>query len=219
MTRPQILAVAFDLDGLMFNTEALFFQVAGQMLAARGKVFTREMMAAMIGRQAVVAYPAMKRLADLPETPEELMAEARKRFFAEIDTAVQPTSGLFVLLQTLQERNIPRAVCTSSRKEYATRLLTNHGLIHHFSYLLTAEDVTLGKPNPEIYTKAAERFGILPANLLVLEDSPAGVSAGKAAGAYTVGVPHDHSPAGPLAAADLIIDRLDATELLGFWHG
>ena len=55
-------------------------------------------------------------------------------------------------------------------------------------------------------------------NLLVLEDSPAGVTAGRAAGAFTVGVPHEHSPAGPLATANLIVERLDAPELTALFR-
>src|SRR5262245_65428478 len=93
--RPAIRAVAFDLDGLMFDTEALFARVAAAMMEARGKEFTPTMMAAMIGRQAALAYPALKVLGDLEESPEELLAEARHRFYAEVDAAVHPTPGLF----------------------------------------------------------------------------------------------------------------------------
>ncbi len=210
----KILAVAFDLDGLMFDTEALFVRVATSMLADRGKVFTAEIMAAMIGRQAVIAYPAMKALAGLSETPEELLAEARERFFAVMDSAVHPTPGLFSLLEHLEHRSLPRAVCTSSRRAYAERLLTNHGLLKHFAFLLCAEDVAHSKPDPEIYLTAASRFGISPGELLVLEDSPAGLSAAKAAGTFAVVVPHDHSPAEALQGADLIVTRLDDPEVL-----
>ena len=212
---PRIRAVAFDLDGLMFDTEALFFHVASEMLAARGKQFTREMMAAMIGRQAAIAYPALKELAELPDSPEELLAEARSRFFALIDTAVHPTPGLFVILHAVARRKLPRAVCTSSRRAYAERLLDQHGILAHFSVLLTAEDVARSKPDPEIYLKAADRLGVEPAHLLVLEDSPAGVAAGSAAGTFTVGIPHEHSPVHALGQAHLVVDRLDDPQLLG----
>lgn len=207
--KSKIRAVAFDLDGLMFDTEALFFRVAGEMLSVRGKVFTKEIMSAMIGRQAVVAYPAMKEMAGLSETPEELLAEARERFYTLIDTAVHPTPGLFSLLNHLEKARIPRAVCTSSRRSYADRLLGNHGLAHHFSFLLCAEDVTNSKPAPEIYLKAASQFGISPQEMLVLEDSPAGLAAGKASGAFVVAIPHEHSPAEELRTANLIVTRLD----------
>lgn len=212
--RVAIRAVAFDLDGLMFDTEALFVRVAGEMLAERGKVFTPEIMAAMIGRQWPVAGPAFKEMAGLEESLDELRDETRRRFAALFDTAVHPTPGLFALLEHLEHRRIPRNVATSSRREYAAGLLARHGLDRHFAFLLGAEDVTQSKPDPEIYRKAARMHGIEPAALLVLEDSPAGVAAAKAAGAFTVAVPHDHSPATNLGAADLVVPRLDDPVLL-----
>lgn len=209
-----IRAVVFDLDGLMFDTEALFHRVAGEMLAARGKQMTSEIMQAMIGRRAVDAGQAFKTLAGLDEPVEDLMAEAKARFMAEIDAAVHPTPGLFVLLDRLAARRLPLAVATSSRRSYAERLLGGHGLLDRFQFLLTAEDVERGKPDPEIYRKAAQRFGVPAASVLVLEDSAAGLQAAKGAGAFAVGVPHEHSPAENLQAAALIVSRLDDPAVL-----
>jgi HAD superfamily hydrolase (TIGR01509 family) len=211
---PTLLAVAFDLDGLMFDTEALFVRVATEMLAERGKAFTPEIMAAMIGRQWPVAGKAFREMAGLSESLDALREESRRRFRALMDTAVHPTPGLFALLAHLGRDGWPLAVCTSSRREYAERLLAHHGLRGYFAFLLTAEDVTHGKPDPEIYRTAAARFGISPGALLVLEDSPAGVAAATAAGAFAVGIPHEHSPAAGLAAARLVVDRLDDPRLL-----
>lgn len=212
--RPR--AVAFDLDGLMFDTEALFFRVASEMLAARGKEFTHEIMTQMIGRQWDVAGAAFKRMAGLDEPLDALRAEARARFGALMDTAVHPTPGLFALLAHLEHAGIPRAVATSSRREYVDRLLGQHGLGRHFAFLVTAEDVARSKPDPEIYLTVAERFGIPPGDLLVLEDSVAGVTAARAAGAFVVAVPHDLSPAENLNAAHLIVPRLDDPSLLAW---
>ena len=209
-----IRAVVFDLDGLMFDTEALFVRVAGELLAARGKAFTPEIMRAMIGRQADVAYPALKALAGLDEPAEALQAEVRARFADLIDVAVHPTPGLFVLLDHLHKRGLPIAVGTSSRREYAERLLSRHGVFDRLAFLLAAEDVSRSKPDPEIFRTAAARFGLPPCSVMVLEDSPPGIAAARAAGAFAVGVPHDHSPADGLAAADLIVPRLDDPALL-----
>jgi HAD superfamily hydrolase (TIGR01509 family) len=211
---PAIRAVAFDMDGLIFDTEALFHRVAVELLAARGKPFTPEMMAAMIGRPAAVAGPALVELAGLDEPPEVLMREARERFDALADTAIHPMPGLFALLGRLEELGIPRAVATSTRRAYALRLLGNHGLIEHFAFVLGGDEVTRGKPDPEIYETAASRLGVDSSTLLVLEDSPAGVASARAAGAYVVAIPHDHSPAPGLAAAHFLADRLDDPRLL-----
>ena len=214
MSDAPILAVAFDLDGLMFDSEALFVRVTNTFLMERGKSFTSELMRMMIGRRADESYPALKRMAGLDESPEELLTQIRARFTHEIDTAIHPTPGLFALLAHLKHRGIPRAVTTSSRRAYAERLLIGHEILDQFTFLLTSEDVTKGKPDPEIYLKAAQRFGVEPANLLVLEDSPPGLAAARAAGAFAVGVPHEHSPAEALTDAHLIVPSLDDPALL-----
>ncbi len=214
MTEP-IRAVVFDLDGLMFDTEALFFRVSSEMLAARGKQFTPEIMRAMIGRRSRDAGHMLKTMTGLEESVDELLAEVRERFYAVMDTAVHPTPGLFHLLDRLKQLGLPLGVATSSGRAYAERLLVGHGLRERFAVLLGAEDVSQGKPEPEIYLRAAERFGVPTRSLLVLEDSPAGVAAGVSAGAFVVGVPHEHSPAEALQSAHLIVPRLDSPELLG----
>ena len=91
-----IRAVVFDLDGLMFDTEALFFRVSSEMLAERGKVFTPAIMRAMIGRRSVEAGHMLRTMTGLDEPVEVLLADVRQRFYAEMDTAVHPTPGLFV---------------------------------------------------------------------------------------------------------------------------
>ena len=209
-----IRAVVFDLDGLMFDTEALFVRVSSEMLQARGKEFTPEIMRAMIGRRAVDAGHVLKTMTGLDEPAEVLLADVRQRFYDQMDTAVHPTPGLFSLLDHLHRKSLPLAVATSSRRSYAERLLGQHRLMDRFHFILAAEDVTHGKPDPEIYRKAVERFGVPPGSVLILEDSPAGVAAGKGAGGFVVGIPHEHSPAEALGNADLIVPRLDDPELL-----
>ena len=196
---PSIRAVVFDLDGLMFDTEALFFRVSSEMVAARGKTFTPEIMRAMIGRRSVEAGYMLKSMTGLEEPIDVLLADVRQRFYAEMETAVHPTPGLFHLLDRLGRVGLPLAVATSSRRSYAAQLLGQHRLLDRFRFVLGSEDVAHGKPDPEIYLTAIKRFDVPPQSVLVLEDSPAGVASGRAAGAYVVGVPHEHSPA-PCAA-------------------
>ncbi len=209
-----IRAVIFDLDGLMFDTEALFFRVSSDMLAARGKMFSPEIMRAMIGRRSVDAGHVLKTMTSLDEPVDVLLADVRQRFFAQIDTAVHPAPGLFTLLDRLRHNSLPLAVATSSRRAYAERLLIQHRLLDRFKFVLGAEDVSRGKPDPEIYTRSIERLGVPAPSVLVLEDSPAGVAAGLKAGALVVGVPHEHSPADALDAANMLVARLDDPAIL-----
>jgi beta-phosphoglucomutase-like phosphatase (HAD superfamily) len=119
-----------------------------------------------------------------------------------------------VLLDALHRLERPAAVATSSGHAYADRLLIRHGLQSRFAFVLAAEDVKRGKPDPEIYQLAAHRFSVPTRSMLVLEDSPAGLAAARGARAFAVGIPHEHSPAQALEAADLIVTRLDDPSLL-----
>jgi HAD superfamily hydrolase (TIGR01509 family) len=184
------------------------------MLAARGKIFTDEIMQAMIGRRAVDAGHALKTMTGLEEPAEVLLAEVKERFYAELNSAVHPTPGLFVLLRHLESRGIRRAVATSSKRAYAERLIAAHGFLDHFTFIMTGDDVRHGKPDPEIYLESCRRLDLRPDRVIVLEDSPAGVESAKAAGTFAVGVPHRHSPAIGLKHADMIVDRLDDPLLL-----
>jgi len=213
----SIRAVVFDLDGLMFDTEALYFRVSSEMMTANGKTFTPEIMRAMIGRRSVEAGYMLKTMTGLNEPLDVLLADVRQRFYAEMETAVHPTPGLFHLLDRLGHHGLPLAVATSSRRSYAAQLLGQHRLLDRFQFVLGSEDVARGKPDPEIYLTAIERFDVPPRSVLVLEDSPAGVASGRAAGTYVVGVPHEHSPAQALQSADLIVQRLDDPGLLGLF--
>ncbi|HEV3120817.1 MAG TPA: HAD family phosphatase [Isosphaeraceae bacterium] len=211
----SLRAVVFDLDGLMFDSEALYHRVASALLAARGKEFTPEMMRTMLGRRAAEVTSVLREMAGLEESVEEILAETRSRFYALMDTEVRYMPGLEILLDHLRALGLPLAVATSSRRSYAERLLGGHGLLERFEFLLTSEDVMRGKPDPEIYLSAAARFGVAPVAMAVLEDSPPGIAAARAAGAFAIAVPHEHSPASGLAEAHLIVSRLDDPALLG----
>lgn len=189
----KIKAVVFDLDGLMFNTEDVFHLTGTELLRRRGKQATPAVFHAMMGRRAVDAFQAMIDLMELTETIEELQAESSEIFDELLDHHLAPMPGLFELLALIDERGLPKGVATSSDRAYLTRILGRFGLLERFDPTLTAEDVSRGKPHPEIYLTAAARIGVAPHEMLVLEDSENGTRAAAAAGAHIISVPHAHS--------------------------
>lgn len=189
-----IRAVAFDLDGLIFNTEEIFSAAAKQMVVERRKLaMPPDLFKNMMGRRAPESIGVMKRMLDLPESVEALIEEAWSLFFGLLDERLAPMPGLFDLLSHLEACAIPKAVATSSPRAYLERVMNRFELLPRFEFALTAEDVVHGKPNPEIYLKAAERLGVSPREMLVLEDSETGSRAAAAAGAFIVSVPHEFS--------------------------
>ena len=177
----------------MFNTELLYEEVGCDMLRRRDKVMTRELLNEMMGRPSPVALQIMIDWHDLSDTVAELEQETDDTFDKILHHRLQPMPGLFELLDALEAAQIPKAITTSSRRNFLAKVLSISQLGGRFLFEITAEDVTQGKPAPEIYQTAAERFQVPTPQMMVLEDSEIGCRAAVAAGAYTVAVPGDHS--------------------------
>ena len=101
------------------------------------------------------------------------------------------------------------AIATSSARPYVQMLLERYDLQGRFRFTKTAEDVTQGKPHPEIYLRAAAEHGVDPAHMLVLEDSETGTRSAAAAGAHVISVPHEHSRRHDFSIAKGVATRLD----------
>jgi HAD superfamily hydrolase (TIGR01509 family) len=201
-------AVVFDMDGLMFNTEDVYTLVGFELLRRRGHVFTDELKKEMMGVPPQQSFKIMIRRIGLETTWQELAAESNRLFLAIVDEHIQPMPGLLELLDRLEAVGIPKAVATSSARALMDACLTHFNLHARFQFFLTAENVTLGKPNPEIYLTAARRLGISPVEMVVLEDSENGCKAAAAAGAFAVAVPGAHSRDHDFATASLVIASL-----------
>ncbi len=184
-----IAAVAFDLDGLMVNTEEIYTEVGSVLLGRRGKQVTRELLDKMMGRQSSDALQIMIDWHQLDDTVEQLQQETDEIFSSLLEDRLAPMPGLLPLLGKLEKSSIPKAVTTSSRRVFVERVLRLIGVADQFQFFLTAEDIVNGKPAPEIYQKAAQQFQVDAGELLVLEDSEIGCRAAIAAGAFTVAVP------------------------------
>src|SRR5437899_1937487 len=157
-----IRAVVFDLDGLMVDSESLFFQVAERLLARRGREFTHELMRRMLGLRGPEGLLLMKTEHGLEESSDALAEESRQLFYDLMPDGLRVMPGLMALLAILDIGGLPKSVATSSSRRYTERVLDHFGLRSRFEFLLTAEDVTRGKPDPEIYRLAASRFGLGP---------------------------------------------------------
>ena len=192
-TIPKIQAVCFDLDGLMFNTEEVFYVSADVLLQRRGMRMSRGAMDAMLGRRPLESLTAFRDYMKLDEEPADLLAESRVIFHEMLNDHLQPMPGLYDLLDLIESRALPKGVATSSPRDYLDHIFGRFDLAPRFPIRLTAESVTHGKPNPEIYLKVAELLGVHPENMLVLEDSETGTRAAAAAGAFIVSIPHEHT--------------------------
>ena len=198
----------FDLDGLMFNTEELYEHVGAEILRRRGRTFEPELMDAMMGRPADVALRLMIDHHALDCTVDELAIESDECFATLLDARLEVMPGLLELLAALETTGVPKAIATSSGRQFADDVLGRFALAPRFEFVLTCEDITEGKPHPEIYLLAARRLALEPRELLVLEDSQNGCRAAVASGAAAVAVPAGHSRRHDFSGVALVADHL-----------
>jgi HAD superfamily hydrolase (TIGR01509 family) len=208
-TDETLQAVVFDLDGLMFNTEELYRDVGHLLVSRRGHEAPPELFDAMMGRPGNVSLKIMIEWYGFSDTIEELTTESGDIFSELLNNRLEPMPGTLVLLDALEKARVPKAIATSSGREFVLDVLSRFEFEPRFDFLLTAEDVTQGKPFPEVYQTAARRLGVAPGSMMVLEDSQAGLRAAVEAGAYAVAVPSPFSSHHDFSGAAMVVDSLE----------
>ncbi len=203
-----LCAVVFDLDGLMFNTEELYQEVGSTLLARRGCEFTPELLNEMMGRQSAKALQIMIDWNNLNDTVEVLAAESMEVMFELLGTRLSPMPGLMDLLAALEKADIPKAIATSSGREFLDRVLDQTALAERFAFTVAGNEIEHGKPAPDIYLLAADKHGYRPQEVLVLEDSQIGCQAAVAADTYAVAVPSGHSHTHQFPGAKFVANTL-----------
>lgn len=210
----MITAVAFDMDGLMFDTEVIYNRVGEEMMRRRGRDYPTELCHAVMGTPPQQGFETMIRWHNLNETWEQLKKESDALFLEFLKDGFEMMPGLLELLDELERRNIPKCICTSSDKDLAIEVLNTYNMQPRFKFIMTAADILFGKPNPEIYLKAAKRFEVEPARMMVLEDSILGCRAAIDAGAFAVVLLAEHNKSRDFSDANLVVDRLDSPEII-----
>ena len=123
--------------------------------------------------------------------------------------------GVKELLDASRQRDLKLAVASSSPENWVSGHLTRLGLSDYFDAIVTADDVEETKPNPALFLLAAEKLGVRPGDVIVLEDSPNGVHGAKRAGMFVVAVPNSITARADLGAADLQLSSLAEITLDG----
>lgn len=206
-------AVLFDMDGLMFDTEPLFFRAEDEVAKKYGTTFTRDIQVKMMGQKGVHAIETMCKELGINEDPEKVLAERDEKYVALLTTASEPMPGLVDFLDFLDARGIQRAIATSSPRAWVDILLARAGITERFPHIVTGSDVHIGKPHPEIYIKAAECVATPPHACIVLEDAVNGIRAGKAAGCTVVAIPDPHTAHQDFSEADYVLQSLEDKRL------
>jgi HAD superfamily hydrolase (TIGR01509 family) len=198
------------MDGLMLDTERLATPAWQDAKYAVGVDFDMSLLDAMIGRnyQDCRAMIVERHGEDFPT--DRLMDAWHVAYDAIVERdGVALKHGLLDLLDWLEQQGIPKAVATSTRRDRALTKLANATLASRFTAIVGGDEITRGKPAPDIFLLAAERLGARPSSCLVLEDSEPGVRAALAAGMTPIMVPDQLAPSPELlATATLVMPSL-----------
>jgi beta-phosphoglucomutase len=212
-------AVIFDVDGLIVDSEEIYCRTFNSVLVEHGVSLTREDYTVCVGHPVEENGEYAVKQYGLKITPEALCSAWMDRFDAAISDPEQTIlmPGVLDLIAYLREKPYRLGIASSTLRPRMTTTLTN-GLLSRledvssldeiFEAILSGSDVAQLKPDPEIYLKAAKALKVDPTKCVVLEDSEAGVRAGKAAGMTVIGVPNFFTGHQDHSMADYVVESL-----------
>lgn len=195
-------AAIFDMDGTLIQSESTYLRAWEAAAAECGRAMPPALYGRLMGLNATGTLAALEREWNSAGDAARFLA-ASDRHYAELvrreGHGIRP--GIVTLLERLTSRQLRLAVATSSSRRLALTTLAATGLDPYFSVLVGGDEVTRGKPDPEIYLRAAARLRVAPADCVAFEDSDAGLAAAQGAGIYTIVVPELAAPTAAPAAS------------------
>jgi beta-phosphoglucomutase-like phosphatase (HAD superfamily) len=208
-------ALLFDMDGLMVDSEPLWLEVERDFARARGGDFTAELARECVGRGLANTLAVMHRTFGVPVDPVRDAADIVEHFIVRVgDLGLKP--GFLELFDEARARDVPRALASSSARRLVEAILGRFEVRERFDAVVSGDDVVHPKPAPDIFLEAARRLGVAPPGCVVLEDSPSGVRAARAAGMPVIAVPESHPEAFAALADAVVTDLHEARRLLAF---
>ena len=211
----QILAVVFDMDGVLVDTEHLWDEVREELTTEWGGRYTPDAQEAMMGMSSHEWSRYLHEVVGLREPPETINEEVVRRMLARYEVELPVVPGSVDAVRRLDGTGYRLAVASSSNRELIDAVLRRLELAALFETTVSSEEVARGKPAPDVYLEAARRLDVPPSRCAAIEDSASGIRAAHEAGLRVIAYPNRHYPpsAQVLASADAVVatfDELDA---------
>jgi HAD superfamily hydrolase (TIGR01509 family) len=204
------IAVIFDMDGVIVDSEKAYLEIERQMYDELGIPVSQEEHLHFIGAAEKSMWQYMKDHYKIPAETRALVEEERKRFLARLDTpgGIPLMPGILELLEALADDDISSLVASSSSREIIEKVLQIHRIRHFFKDITGGDEVTHSKPAPDIFLDTAAKAGLVPEHCLVIEDSANGIRAARSAGMKVIALPGQHNGEMDLSEASRIVSSL-----------
>lgn len=186
----KITSVVWDMDGVLLDTEPIYLAVEGGIASRYGKSI-ETVLPKLLGRRAMEGAQITVTNLQLPLTAEEYLSERNKQLLEQMPNC-KILRGIEDTVRHLKNSGIKQAIATSSPRDLLQAKRTGKDdFFALFDAILCGDDVTHGKPHPEIFLTAAKEIGAEPSECVVFEDAPAGIRAAVSAKMTSVALPND----------------------------
>jgi HAD superfamily hydrolase (TIGR01509 family) len=198
-------ALFWDNDGVLVDTEHLFFRATSESFEDAGIEVTRELYVDYAMRHGRSLFELMAERGVGEGEIRRLRSRRDERYTQLLRKGVQVMPGVRATLASLQGQ-LPMAVVTASGREHFELIHSGLGLLRHFEFVLAAGDYARQKPEPDPYLAAARRLDLDPSDCIAVEDSERGLQAAVAAGMRCWVVPSGFSVGGDFRAAHRVLE-------------
>jgi len=200
-------AVIWDMDGVIVDTAFYHRQAWQEVFGKKGILFSEEDFRHSFGQRNDTIIKEVMGTGVSPDELNTISSEKEVIFRESISQNLRPLPGAIELITLIRQDGFLTALASSAPIENIRLLIEGLGIEKCFQSIISARDVSRGKPDPQVFLLAARRLGTEPGSCIVIEDAVAGVSAAKRAGMHCVAVTNTH-PRDSLIEADLTVSSL-----------
>lgn len=208
----MISTVIFDMDGVIINSEPIHFEIETSILQELGVSISKKEYQSYVGTTSREMWANIIDQYKLQITPDDAIRMSKDKYHYVLYHSEHPQliKSTVSLIQGLKQMNKKLVLASSSTVENIEIILQKHQIGHYFDHVVGGDQVSKGKPDPEIFILAAKLAKTLPSQCLVIEDSRNGVLAAKAAGMKCIGYKNPDSGDQILYDADIVINTMDS---------
>lgn len=205
-------AIIFDMDGVIIDSEPLHFKLEKELLEELGGKINKKEHEAFVGTTDYYMWKTFKGKFNLKYSVEEMIKIKKERFIENIHK-IELVDNFYEFMLKMYEEGFLMGLASSNNKNAVDAIVKKFQLDKYLKFIISGEEVSKGKPNPEIFLTAAKKMNVKPSECLVIEDATNGITAAKSAGMKCIGLKSSNSGNQDLSKADLVINNFNELSL------